>query len=193
MIIHSIRNRIGQAGHHSRLFKPFTNGHRAGRAVISLLATGNSVCESTLAADPWGRGLPFAWGRGLPFFKFWAVLPHLETNECTICLCTYVCVPLASLVVSALPQCARRVHGDLSQRGTVVRRSPPETAMAPKRKPSAQKALMSAGFWPMLPKTAIAVGKYCSVLGKYWTGCPAADKGKRFQYPVHCRRVCRTS
>ena len=51
--------------------------------------------------------------------------------------------------------------------------------MAPK--PAAkQKALTSAGFWPMLPKTQIAVGKYASVVGKYWTGCPADDTLKRF-------------
>ena len=52
-------------------------------------------------------------------------------------------------------------------------------AMAPKAA-AKQKALTSAGFWPMLPKTQIAVGKYASVVGKYWTGCPAHDKLKRF-------------
>ena len=51
--------------------------------------------------------------------------------------------------------------------------------MAPKAS-AKQKALTSAGFWPMLPKTQIAVGKYASVVGKYWTGCPAHDKLKRF-------------
>lgn len=30
-----------------------------------------------------------------------------------------------------------------------------------------QKALTSAGFWPMLSKPAVAVGKYASVPGKY--------------------------
>ena len=50
-----------------------------------------------------------------------------------------------------------------------------------KRRPAAtQRSLTNAGFWPMLPKTAVAVGKYASVLGKYWHGCPSADKEKRF-------------
>ena len=43
-----------------------------------------------------------------------------------------------------------------------------------------QRALTSSGFWPMLSKPAIAVGKYASVPGKYWNGCPAADQEKRF-------------
>ena len=50
-----------------------------------------------------------------------------------------------------------------------------------KKGASKQKALTSAGFWPMLSKPAVAVGKYASVPGKYWTGCPSADnKEKRF-------------
>ena len=32
----------------------------------------------------------------------------------------------------------------------------------------------------MLSKPAIAIGKHASVPGKYWNGCPAADKEKRF-------------
>ena len=32
----------------------------------------------------------------------------------------------------------------------------------------------------MLKKTQMAVGKYASVPGKFWHGCPAADKDKRF-------------
>ena len=35
--------------------------------------------------------------------------------------------------------------------------------MAPKKKPLAQKALTSAGFWPMLLKTVVAIGKFVSV------------------------------
>ena len=54
--------------------------------------------------------------------------------------------------------------------------------MAPKKKPpSSQKGLTGAGFWPMLSKTAVAVGKYCSVPGKFWDGCPSADKEKRYK------------
>ena len=52
--------------------------------------------------------------------------------------------------------------------------------MPPRKAAGKQKALTTAGFWPMLPKTAVAVGKYASVVGKYWTGCPADDKLKRF-------------
>ena len=32
----------------------------------------------------------------------------------------------------------------------------------------------------MLAKTAVAVGKQCSVPGKHWAGCPTSDKDKRF-------------
>ena len=46
--------------------------------------------------------------------------------------------------------------------------------------PASQKALTSSGFWPMLSKPAVAVGKHASVPGKYWNSCPAADKEKRF-------------
>eukprot|EP00966_Prymnesium_polylepis_P283540 6551117-Prymnesium_polylepis.1 len=54
--------------------------------------------------------------------------------------------------------------------------------MAPKKKPSmSQKGLTGAGFWPMLSKTAVAVGKYCSVPGKFWDGCPSADKETRYK------------
>ena len=38
----------------------------------------------------------------------------------------------------------------------------------------------AAEFYPMLPKMAVAVGKQCSVPGKFWDGCSAADKAKRF-------------
>ena len=47
--------------------------------------------------------------------------------------------------------------------------------------PGGQRALTSSGFWPTLSKPAVAVGKHASVPGKYWTGCPSADKDKRFQ------------
>jgi hypothetical protein len=49
-----------------------------------------------------------------------------------------------------------------------------------KAKAPSQRALTSSGFWPVLSKPAVAVGKHASVPGKYWTGCPAADKEKRF-------------
>ena len=47
------------------------------------------------------------------------------------------------------------------------------------KKGSKQTALTGSGFWPMLSKPAIAIGKHASVPGKYWNGCPAADKEKR--------------
>ena len=47
-----------------------------------------------------------------------------------------------------------------------------------------QKTLTGTGFWPMLSKMASAVGKYTSVLGKYWSGCPSVDKEKRFMCTV---------
>jgi hypothetical protein len=47
-----------------------------------------------------------------------------------------------------------------------------------------QKTITSAGFFPMLPKPAVAVGKFSSVPGKYWSGCPPADKDKRFKCTV---------
>jgi hypothetical protein len=53
--------------------------------------------------------------------------------------------------------------------------------MAPKGKKPSQKGLTGAGFWPMLPKTAVAAGKFCSVPGKFWDGCPSADKEKRYK------------
>ena len=40
-------------------------------------------------------------------------------------------------------------------------------AMPPKKKAPST----SLGFYPMLKKTAVAVGKQCSVPGKYWAGC----------------------
>ena len=39
-----------------------------------------------------------------------------------------------------------------------------------------QASLARAGLYPVLAKTAHAVGKYCSVPGSFWVGCPAADK-----------------
>ena len=57
-------------------------------------------------------------------------------------------------------------------------------SMAPRKnaaKPKGQQALSNAGFWPMLTKTNAAVGKYCSVPGKFWDRCAAADKEKRYK------------
>ena len=62
-----------------------------------------------------------------------------------------------------------------------LERSAATLAMAPKRKQATQKALTSAGFWPLLPKTAVAIGKFVSVPGKFWDGCPSADKEKQFK------------
>ena len=44
------------------------------------------------------------------------------------------------------------------------------------KKGSKQTALTGSGFWPMLSKPAIAIGKHASVPGKYWNGCPAAAR-----------------
>ena len=53
--------------------------------------------------------------------------------------------------------------------------------MPPKANKASQKALTSAGFRPLLSKTTVAVGKYCSVPGKFWDGCPSADKEKQYK------------
>ena len=46
-------------------------------------------------------------------------------------------------------------------------------------KGTSQRLLMTS-MVPVLPKTAVAIGKHASVPGKYWQGCPAADKEKRY-------------
>ena len=48
-------------------------------------------------------------------------------------------------------------------------------------KTSKQSAI---AFYPTLNKPATAVGKYISAPGKFWNGCPAADKEKRFKCAV---------
>ena len=53
-----------------------------------------------------------------------------------------------------------------------------------KPKPTKQTSLATAGFYPMLPKPATALGKFTSNPGKYWEGCPAADKEKRYKCTV---------
>ena len=45
-------------------------------------------------------------------------------------------------------------------------------------KPIAQKTLL-ASMWPLLPKPAVAVGKFAAVPGKFWDGCPSGDCGRR--------------
>ena len=44
-----------------------------------------------------------------------------------------------------------------------------------------QVPLAASGLFPVLAKTAHAIGKYCLVPGSFWMGCPAADKKKLFQ------------
>ena len=56
--------------------------------------------------------------------------------------------------------------------------------MPPKRSSKASKQSAIA-FYPTLNKPATAVGKYISAPGKFWNGCPAADKGEAVQV---CRR-----
>ena len=50
-----------------------------------------------------------------------------------------------------------------------------------KEKKGAQKTITSTGFFPLLPKPAVAVGKFASVPGKYWTGCPPVGAGQSFE------------
>ena len=44
---------------------------------------------------------------------------------------------------------------------------------------TSQRSLMTS-MYPTLSKTAVAIGKFASVPGKYWHSCPAADKEKRY-------------
>ena len=44
------------------------------------------------------------------------------------------------------------------------------------RKGSKQTALTGSGFWPMLSKPAIAIGKHASTPGKYWKGFSKGGK-----------------
>ena len=44
------------------------------------------------------------------------------------------------------------------------------------KKGSKQTALTGSGFWPMLSKPAIAIGKHASVPGKYWNGFSKGGK-----------------
>ena len=44
------------------------------------------------------------------------------------------------------------------------------------RKASKQTALTGSGFWPMLSKPAIAIGKHASMPGKYWKGFSKGGK-----------------
>ena len=41
--------------------------------------------------------------------------------------------------------------------------------------------LASAGMYPMLSKTAVAIGKDTHVPGAFWTGCSEADKKKIYK------------
>ena len=47
---------------------------------------------------------------------------------------------------------------------------------------TSQRSLMTS-MYPTLSKPAVAIGKFASMFasvpGKYWHGCPAADKEKR--------------
>ena len=47
-----------------------------------------------------------------------------------------------------------------------------------------QPSLRAAGLVPTLKKPAEAIGLACNVPGKYWDGCPAADKAKKFKCTV---------
>ena len=51
--------------------------------------------------------------------------------------------------------------------------------MPPKKKVKAAPEA-SLGFLPMLGKPAHALGKFISVVGSFWSGCPEADKKERF-------------
>ena len=53
------------------------------------------------------------------------------------------------------------------------------------------KKVTALGFYPTLPKTNAALGKYATVPGCFWAKCPAADKEKMFKclitdfIPIH--------
>ena len=48
-------------------------------------------------------------------------------------------------------------------------------------------------MWPTLSKPAVAVGKFAAVPGKFWDGCPSADKDKRYLCTVVEFVSCMTS
>ena len=48
------------------------------------------------------------------------------------------------------------------------------------KKANATQPSLVTSMYPTLSKTAVAIGKFASVPGKYWHGCPAADKEKRY-------------
>ena len=50
-----------------------------------------------------------------------------------------------------------------------------------KGKAGKQSSLSGAGLYPVLAKTAHAIGKFCEVPGSFWVGCPTADKQKVFR------------
>lgn len=54
----------------------------------------------------------------------------------------------------------------------------------PTKRGSKASKQTAIGFYPTLNKPATAVGKYISAPGKFWNGCPAADKEKRFKCAV---------
>ena len=51
--------------------------------------------------------------------------------------------------------------------------------MGPKTKAKAKQA--SVQYFPLLQKPASAAGKYADVPGKFWDGCPAADRAKIYR------------
>ena len=59
---------------------------------------------------------------------------------------------------------------------------------------SKQASLAGTSPYPLLSKTAVAVGKYCLVPGSFWVGCPQADKKKLYKCittqfdPIHTQR-----
>ena len=50
-----------------------------------------------------------------------------------------------------------------------------------KKGTATQKSLADGRFYPFLKSTAVAIGKFISVPGNFWDGCPAADKEKKFK------------
>jgi hypothetical protein len=48
------------------------------------------------------------------------------------------------------------------------------------KKGGSAKKKSTLGFWPLLSKPAVAIGKQASVVGKFWQGCAAAHKDKRY-------------
>ena len=106
------------------------------------------------------------------FYLFDVICAHTRAHAMSLAMASTIGVP------SVTPRAPAR-----ARRGSLAA----TRAAMPKAKGKAaagQKTMTSTGFYPMLPKPAVAVGKCSSVLGKFWSGCPSKDKDKRFKCAV---------